>query len=76
MFTTLIMIGFAMAAGLPLRRRAELSEADALRYLRGETLPSSAKGWTLVTADGLSLGWGKGSGGVLKNHYPKGLRTL
>lgn len=53
-----------------------LSAADPAcgAYLRGETLPSSAKGWTLVTADGLSLGWGKGSGGVLKNHYPKGLR--
>ena len=43
-------------------------------YLRGETLPGPWSGWTLVTADGLSLGWGKGSGGTLKNHYPKGLR--
>lgn len=32
------------------------------------------KGWALVTADGYSLGWAKLSGGVLKNHYPKGLR--
>lgn len=43
-------------------------------YLRGETLPSDAKGWTLVTVDGYSIGWGKASGGILKNHYPKGLR--
>lgn len=43
-------------------------------YLRGGTLPGNQTGWTLVTADGLSLGWAKGSGGVLKNHYPKGLR--
>ena len=43
-------------------------------YLRGETVPTDCGGWTLVTVDGLSLGWGKGVKGVLKNHYPKGLR--
>ncbi|MCF2670546.1 RsmB/NOP family class I SAM-dependent RNA methyltransferase [Butyricicoccus pullicaecorum] len=47
---------------------------EAERYLRGETLPCAGAGWTLVTVDGFSLGWGKCSGGVLKNHYPKGLR--
>jgi len=41
-------------------------------YLRGETLPSSAIGWTVVTVDGFGLGWGKGVQGTLKNHYPKG----
>lgn len=29
--------------------------------------------WTLVCVDGISLGWGKVAGGVIKNHYPKGL---
>ena len=43
-------------------------------YLHGEVIPSGQKGWTLVTAGGLSIGWGKGDGRVLKNHYPKGLR--
>lgn len=43
-------------------------------YLAGETLPASVKGWTLMTVGGLSLGWAKGSDGILKNHYPKGLR--
>ena len=43
-------------------------------YLHGETLPCDHKGWTLVTVDGWPLGWGKASGGILKNHYPKGLR--
>lgn len=44
-------------------------------YLRGETLPcSDLNGWTLVRVDGYSVGWGKASNGVLKNHYPKGLR--
>ena len=46
------------------------------RYLAGETLPGCEPGWTLVTADGLSLGWGKCADGVLKNHYPKALRRL
>lgn len=43
-------------------------------YLSGQTLSAPQTGWTLITVDGLSLGWAKGSGGVLKNHYPKGLR--
>lgn len=52
-------------------------EADA--YLRGETITDTAggdgqKGWTLMTVDGYSCGWAKLAGGVLKNHYPKGLR--
>ncbi len=47
---------------------------EVRRYLHGETLPCSQKGWCLVTVDGYSLGWGKGDGTQLKNHYPKGLR--
>ena len=43
-------------------------------YLHGDVVSSAQKGWCLVTVDGYSLGWGKGDGKVLKNHYPKGLR--
>ena len=43
-------------------------------YLHGDVVPSSVKGWCLVCADDYSIGWGKGDGAVLKNHYPKGLR--
>ncbi len=43
-------------------------------YLHGDVVPSGKKGWCLVRADGYSIGWGKGDGSVLKNHYPKGLR--
>ncbi|WP_462413075.1 RsmF rRNA methyltransferase first C-terminal domain-containing protein [Neobacillus sp. Marseille-QA0830] len=44
-------------------------------YLKGEALQvEGPKGWYLVEVDGYSLGWGKVSGGILKNHYPKGLR--
>ncbi len=42
-------------------------------YLRGEGLPADGNpGWTLVTADGWPLGWGKRVQGVVKNHYPHG----
>ena len=44
------------------------------KYLGGDVVPSDEKGWCLVRAEGYSLGWGKGDGTVLKNHYPKGLR--
>ncbi len=43
-------------------------------YLHGEVVPSSQRGWCLVKAGEFSIGWGKGDGNVLKNHYPKGLR--
>lgn len=49
----------------------------AAAFLRGESLPCAevtGDGWTLVTVDGCSIGWGKCTGGILKNHYPKGLR--
>lgn len=61
-------------------RRAVDFKADSpeiFSYLQGNSLRSqSAKGWTLVTADGYSVGWGKCSDGVIKNHYPKGLRRV
>jgi len=44
------------------------------KYIHGDVESSDKKGWCLVTADGYSIGWGKGDGNVLKNHYPKGLR--
>lgn len=49
--------------------------AEAGRYLKGETLLAGCEnGWTLVCTDGFALGWGKTVNGMLKNHYPKGLR--
>jgi len=43
-------------------------------FMHGDVVPSEKKGWTLVKAGDYSLGWAKGDGRVLKNHYPKGLR--
>ena len=51
------------------------AESENIRaYLHGDVVASQKKGWCLVCADGFSIGWGKGDGRVLKNHYPKGLR--
>ncbi len=47
---------------------------DMAAYLHGDVTPSKQKGYCLVTAGGYSIGWGKGDGQMLKNHYPKGLR--
>lgn len=46
------------------------------RYLSGNTLLSENvdNGWVLVCVDGYSIGWAKAVSGVLKNHYPKGIR--
>jgi NOL1/NOP2/sun family putative RNA methylase len=61
-----------MTADLP------ADDPAALSYLNGNTLSvdPKLKGWTLVTVDGYSLGWGKAASGTLKNHYPKGLRIM
>ncbi len=47
---------------------------ETAAYLHGDVVPSDRVGWCLVTVDGFSIGWGKGDGRILKNHYPKGLR--
>lgn len=48
----------------------------ALKYLHGEVIEccESYKGWVLVGYCGCPLGWGKAQSGIIKNHYPKGLR--
>jgi NOL1/NOP2/fmu family ribosome biogenesis protein len=48
--------------------------AEMAAYIHGDVVPSNKKGWCLVKAGDYSIGWGKGDGRVLKNHYPKGLR--
>ncbi len=60
------------------------SDSDEIRqFLNGQTLRPGGemaqellgkKGWCLITCDGYSIGWAKLAGGMLKNHYPKGLR--
>ncbi|WP_329885949.1 RsmF rRNA methyltransferase first C-terminal domain-containing protein [Pseudoramibacter sp. HA2172] len=59
-------------------RRHEVTSADeAFAYLKGAPLRCAGfEGWTAVTWQGYPLGWGKASDGVIKNHYPKGLRIM
>ena len=52
----------------------EPESPEMAEYLHGEVLPCEKKGWCLVKAGSFSIGWGKGDGLQLKNHYPKGLR--
>ncbi len=48
---------------------------EIMAYLDGQAIPAEGdKGWYLITTDGYSIGWGKLAGGMMKNHYPKGLR--
>ena len=51
---------------------SELTE----KYMHGETIEGNTNGWCVVMADNMALGWGKGSNNIVKNHYPKHLRTL
>ena len=67
---------WAVAAEGPDFPRIPLTEEQAALYQRGEVIPvdDAVRGWVLPTLHGLCLGWGKASGGQMKNHYPKGLR--
>ena len=52
-------------------------DSEAFAWFRGETLSlpeDITNGWCLVCIDGCAAGWGKAAGGMIKNHYPKGLR--
>ncbi len=55
------------------------SEGEEIRqYLHGDTLiaDEGGKSWVLVCVDGYPVGWGRAVNGVIKNHYPKGLRLF
>lgn len=48
------------------------------KFYHGEEIEidNSLKGFTAVLAEGITTGFGKATGGTLKNRYPKGLRKL
>lgn len=60
------------------QNHCELLDDQVIRYLRGEAFSVNAdlKGWYLLSAQGCSIGFGKATGGLMKNHYPKGLRKV
>ncbi len=45
-------------------------------FLHGEEIGCRKSGYTAVCVNGVPAGFGKGSLGRLKNHYPKGLRNM
>ena len=47
-----------------------------MKYLAGDEIPQSfaGNGFCAVLYKGAPIGGGKASGGMIKNHYPKGLR--
>lgn len=70
---------FFSAYGDLFKNKVELTRIDERteKYLAGEEIDADAnlKGWCAVFFEGAPLGGGKASGGKIKNHYPKGLRT-
>jgi tRNA and rRNA cytosine-C5-methylases len=59
----------------PRLSEVSLSEEQAMQYLAGEVVrEAEGRGWVLSRYQGMVLGLGKVSDGVMKNHYPKGLR--
>ena len=56
---------------------AEPYTADNAAFVwASEYSVAGEKGWYLICVDGYSIGWGKLAGGIMKNHYPKGLRMV
>lgn len=56
-----------------------LSDSRLAAFLHGEPVEAPincSKGYASVKAQGFVTGFGKISDGILKNHYPKGLRNL
>lgn len=66
----------ALCFRIPDMQTYDMKSDEAVRFLSGETIESRLEGWTLMRYHGLTAGWGKGSGGMIKNHYPKGLRGI
>lgn len=62
------------------KNKLVLNEDDgqAEKYLHGETLECDdlPNGYCSIQYSNLTLGGGKCTDGIIKNHYPKGLRTL
>lgn len=57
-------------------QKADTDFETVNRFLSGAEIPcdKALRGYCAVTFEGLTVGFGKASGGVIKNHLPKGLR--
>jgi 16S rRNA C967 or C1407 C5-methylase (RsmB/RsmF family)/NOL1/NOP2/fmu family ribosome biogenesis protein len=58
-------------------QKQALTLPQTLAYLRGETLPiAEIRGFVLLTYRNQAIGFAKGDGNILKNHFPKGIRSF
>jgi len=72
----------SFALGLALKpsqvkQSVEIDQEEFVKYVAGETVQlaeSLPNGWYQVLVQGNGLGFGKVTGNVLKNYFPKGLR--
>ncbi len=70
---------FFKCFGKDFKNVIDLHEGDERisKFLHGEVIEANIEnGWCAVCYEGLVLGGGKAVDGVVKNHYPKGLRTV
>lgn len=68
----------AYGADMKLCENLTRDDERTAKYLRGEEIAAKdvkGNGWCAVCYEGVPLGGGKASSGVIKNHYPKGLRN-
>ena len=57
------------------KRFLSLTREESAKYLRGEPVERDIpNGWCVVGVEDFPLGLGKAVNGVVKNHFPKGLR--
>lgn len=66
----------ALPMSVSLSKCLELTRRDIILYLHGDTIPcaSDLRGFYAVSYKGFQFGLVKASDGIMKNHYPKGLR--
>ena len=66
----------AVALSIPFHQTIALDDTQILSYLHGDTIPcnETLKGFVVLSYQGYQIGFGKASDGMIKNHYPKGLR--
>jgi len=70
---------FFKCFGKDFRNVINLTDGDERisKYLHGEVIEADIEnGWCAICYKGLVLGGGKAVDGMVKNHYPKGLRTV
>ncbi len=67
----------AFGGDAPQKMDFSAMDSNILAFLHGETISCPfSSGYVAVCVCGACVGFGKATNGVLKNHYPKGLRTL